>query len=288
MKKQFANAAVAALVLVCLCGCEMKGLSFKDAITEDSLRPTVSKVLDAQMDYIKPQLDDDLQALLDGEGTKGGPLTGAEIVENTFGEKGGRDYLDFCYAVNYSTYSAQQLDPVMDTAKSVLSKEQYDNLLKQADELEKTLYDEGDEFAKTLPPSQQEAFYKDLKLMVTRAVVLMTAGVVYAAIPKVVIWGKVSAAAAVSIGAGMVAISIMTLYQYYRFGGSLDGMSFEEWLQGLYEIPAADYALTTTIVTIATSMELSPVVTGIILCVFAAYKTTDMFLEMKKTYNFGA
>ena len=145
----------------------------------------------------------------------------------------------------------------------------------------------GDEIARAIPLNQQAAFYRDLKTLVTRAIVLLTAGIVYACMPTVIFWGKISAACAISVGAGLVAISIMSLYEYFRFGTG-EGQSFEDWFKGLIEVPKADFALTTAITAVAQAMGAGPVVTGIIICVFALYNIVDLARTMLKTYNFNA
>lgn len=285
--RRFLNQSVAVLLLAAMVSCNAAYLpSFKASITDSEMKPAVAKVIDAQMNYIKDYLDDDIKARIDGGSSKGGPLSGADIVELTVNEQGGRDYLDFCYAVDLSQASLD-VDPVMSTAQSVLSAKEYERLRSQADELEASMNAKGIEFAKGLPLNQQEAFYKDLKVLVTRSVVLLVAGIVYAAVPNLVFWGKISAAAAISVGAGLVAISVMSLYEYYKYGTG-EGMDFETWFKDLIKIPQADFALTTTVTAMAEALGMGPVVTGIILCVFAVYNIVGLVRSMLKTYNFDA
>ena len=282
------NAAVCALILVCFLACNVNYKpSFKESITDAGMKSRVSHVIDAQIDNVKEYLDEDLQAEIDGTARgNGGRLSGSEIVDRTLTESGGRDYLDFCYAIDY-TQSTGDVDAVMDTARSVLPAVEYRELVERTQEVERSIMARGEEIARDIPLSQQAAFYKDLKILVTRAIVLLVAGVVYACIPTVVFWGKVSAACAISVGAGLVAISIMSLYEYYRFGTG-EGQSFEDWFKSLLAIPQADFALTTTVTAITEAMGVSPVVTGIIICVFALYNIVDLIRAMIKTYNFDA
>ena len=282
------NLVLCTFVLMCFLGCNVNYKpSFKASITDAGMKSRVSHIIDAQIDNIKEYLDEDLQAEIDGI-SKGpdGRLTGSDIVDLTLAEYGGRDYLDFCYAIDY-TQASGDVDAVMETARSVLPAEEYNELVERADEVERSIMIKGAEAAKDIPLNQQAAFYKDLKILVTRAIVLLVAGVVYACIPTVVFWGKVSAACAISVGAGLVAISIMSLYEYYRFGTG-EGESFEEWFKGLLKIPQADFALTTVVTSITEAMGVSPVVTGIIICVFALYNVVDLARAMIKTYNFDA
>ena len=282
------NAAVCVLLLFCFLACNVNYKpSFKASITDAGMKSRVSHIIDAQIDNIKEYLDEDLQAEIDGASRgSDGRLSGSEIVDLTLTESGGRDYLDFCYAIDY-TQASGDVDAVMETARSILPAEEYSELAERANEVERSIMLRGEEAAKDIPLNQQAAFYKDLKVLVTRAVVLLVAGVVYACIPTVVFWGKVSAACAISVGAGLVAISIMSLYEYFRFGTG-EGETFEDWFKGLLEIPQADFALTTTVTAITEAMGVSPVVTGLIICVFALYNIVDLARAMIKTYNFDA
>ncbi len=282
------NEAVALLLLAALVACNVNYRpSFKESITDAGLRSRVSRVIDTQMENIKEYLDEDLRTQIEeGSARAAGGLGGSEIVDLTLKESGGRDYLDFCYAVDLSNGS-EDLDGVMDTARSVLPAETYAELVDRTEEVSRSLNLKGEELARAIPLNQQAAFYRDLKILVTRAIVLLVAGVVYACIPDLVFWGKVSAACAISVGAGLVAISIMSLYEYFRFGAG-EGQSFEEWFKELIKIPQADFALTASITAIAEAMGAGPVVTGIIICLFGLYNVVDLARTMLKTYNFGA
>ena len=282
------NEAVALLLLAALAACNVNYRpSFKESITDAGLRSRVSRVIDTQMENIKEYLDEDLRSQIEeGSARAAGGLGGSEIVDLTLKESGGRDYLDFCYAVDLSNGS-EDLDGVMDTARSVLPAETYAELVDRMEEVSRSLNLKGEEMARAIPLNQQAAFYRDLKILVTRAIVLLVAGVVYACIPDLVFWGKVSAACAISVGAGLVAISIMSLYEYFRFGAG-EGQSFEEWFKELIKIPQADFALTASITAIAEAMGAGPVVTGIIICLFGLYNVVDLARTMLKTYNFGA
>ncbi|MBR6348388.1 MAG: hypothetical protein IKR80_05515 [Spirochaetales bacterium] len=282
------NEAVALLLLAALVACNVNYRpSFKESITDAGLRSRVSRVIDTQMENIKEYLDEDLRTQIEeGSARAAAGLGGSEIVDLTLKESGGRDYLDFCYAVDLSNGS-EDLDGVMDTARSVLPAETYAELVDRTEEVSRSLNLKGEEMARAIPLNQQAAFYRDLKILVTRAIVLLVAGVVYACIPDLVFWGKVSAACAISVGAGLVAISIMSLYEYFRFGAG-EGQSFEEWFKELIKIPQADFALTASITAIAEAMGAGPVVTGIIICLFGLYNVVDLARTMLKTYNFGA
>lgn len=282
------NQLVCLILLVCIVACNMNFVpSFKSSITDEEMKPAVARVIDAQMDCIKDSLDEDLRNSIDNGVSKGsGPMTGAQIVDLTMMEAGGKDYLDFCYAVDVSQ-ATLDTEPVMSTAQSVLSSSEYDRLNSQVEQLEKNMTEKGMMHAKGLPLDQQEAFYKDLKTLVTRAIVLLVAGIVYACVPKLVFWGKISAAAAIAVGAGLVALSVMSLYEYYEYGLE-EGLTFEQWFKDLIKIPQADFALTTTVTAMAEALGMGPVVTGIIICVYGIYNVTGLVKNMMDTYNFDA
>lgn len=280
------NDVVAGIVLIAFVACNASYVpSFKAAVSEWDVKSRVSRVIDIQLENIKDQLDEDLQEGIDSIHTRGGGK-GSQIVNLTMEEAGGRDYLDFCYAVDDSQ-SSMDVDAVLDTARNVLPVEKYNELINMKNDVERHITLAAEEYVRDIPLNQQAAFYRDLKTLVVRAIVLLTAGIVYACIPNVVFWGKVSAACAIAVGAGLVAITIMSLYEYFKFGTG-EGKSFEDWFKDLIEIPKADFALTAGITTIAEALSLGPVVSGIILCIYGLYNVVDLTRKMLKTYNFSA
>ena len=289
-RRNLFNEVVCLLVLLCFVACNANFRpSFKQSITDSGLRSRVSRVIDAQLENVREYLDDDLKAAIDGtsaDGVSRGAMTGSDIVDATMEEAGGRDYLDFIYAVD-AAQAGGDLDAVMETARCILPADRYGELETLAQDVEREITLRGEEMARAIPLDQQAAFYKDLKTLVVRSIVLLTAGIVYACMPTVIFWGKISAACAISVGAGLVAITIMSLYEYYRFGTG-EGMTFEDWFKELIKIPQADFALTTAVTTVAEAMGCGPVVTGIIICVFAIYNIVDMVRGMLRTYNFDA
>jgi hypothetical protein len=52
--------------------------------------------------------------------------------------------------------------------------------------------------------------------------------------------------------------------------------------------PSASYAVATSMITVGKTMSNGPVVTGLILVVFAIYQVMDMVKPMLKKYNFDA
>ena len=61
-QRNLLNQAVCLLVLLCFVACNANYKpSFKQSITDSSLRSRVSRVIDAQMDNVKDYLDEDLR-----------------------------------------------------------------------------------------------------------------------------------------------------------------------------------------------------------------------------------
>ena len=60
------NQAICMLVLLCFVACNANYKpSYKQSITDSSLRSRVSRVIDAQLDNVKDYLDEDLRASID-------------------------------------------------------------------------------------------------------------------------------------------------------------------------------------------------------------------------------
>lgn len=280
---------VASILLISFTGCSMD-LEGKKRVSDATVKSVVSSVIDEEMDIIKSNLDPDLQAGIDGDIIKGSsPLSGSEIVELISDEDGGEDYIDFCFEVEQSSTSFSS-DEVLEVAHDLIPQKDYEQLVEKVLETEKTLDRIGNDIVKGIPADQQKAFYNDLKTLVVRSVVLLTAGVVYAVMPDSVFWGKVSAAAAISVGAGMVAIAVLTIYQYFKFGPEEGGpvQTFEEWFKDILNDSKAEFALTTAVTALGNSLGKGPVVTGIIMCAYGVFKATELIRVMLQTYNFDA
>lgn len=274
-------------ILFTACSCNMSGSETRSSWTSSSVKSVVSEAIDREMEFVKPNLEPDLQASIENGGAKGTGMTGRQIVDLTEREQGGSGYIDFCYAVNVDGSADSRT--VMENARPLMSESRFSELESQAAEIEKAFEEAALSYSKALPESQKEAFFKDLKSLVTRTVVLLTAGIVYAVIPDVILWGKVSAAAAISIGAGLVALTIMTIYEKYKFGMSEEEQkrSLKDWLNQLIQVPKADFALTTAAGTLATVFAEGPVVKGITICVFAFTNCLETVSTMMKKYNFN-
>lgn len=281
-KRDFFNALVALLLLGALTACS-PAVETVQTWKSGTVKNVVSQSIDREMEFVKPNLEPDLQASIDGT-AKGEPLHGKEIVDLTIEENGG-DYIDFCYTVNCN--GSNDSEAVMQSARVVLPEDKFLQLQQEAKTIEKALGEQGELIAKALPENQKEAFYKDLKALVTRTIVLVTAGFVYICIPDVILWGKVSAAAAISVAAGFVAYSTMTIYEKYRFGISKQDKTktVNDWVKEFLAVPQADFALTTAAASMTSMLAEGPVAKGITILVFACTNALETWNAMMKKYN---
>jgi hypothetical protein len=177
---------------------------------------------------------------------------------------------------------------VLDQAADLLPSEQFSELSSRMVSARRQLQSYAQDQVRAIPPSQRPAFMRDLQKLVTKTLVLLVAGIVYACIPKVVFWGKITAAAAISVAAGITATTLMSIYRYYKYGEDSLSQSFQEWIVDVTTDPAASYAVAASMTTVGKAMTNGPVVAGLILVVFAIYQVMDMVKPMLKKYNFDA
>jgi hypothetical protein len=251
----------------------------KERVSDERLLPTVARVIDEQKEVVWDYVKDDLPVTGKGE-----IPSGDAIVDQILEEENGRSYLEFCYSVE-TDGKEDRLDTVVEYARGLVGEEEMALLEQNLEEMRTLLLAKGEEIARGLAPSQRAAFWKDMQKLVTRTLVLFTAGIVYACIPNVVFWGKVSAASAVAVAAGVVSTSIMSIWRYYQFGGNLEE-SFEEWLMAVSTEPEVSVAMASSMLAVGKTLERGPVVTGIVICVFALYNVVDMIKPMLKQYDF--
>lgn len=281
-KMQFAlNWVVLVMLVIPLSGCSLGWeAQTKAKITDKELFPTVARIIDEQKDVVWQYLEEDISRSLSAGGH-----TGSDIVQSTLSEEQGRQYLEFCYAVN-DVGSEDQAQKVVEFARTLVSAEEMAALEQKLSENRSLMLSEAEHFARALSPSQRAPFWKDMQKLLTRSIVLFTAGVVYACIPTVVFWGKISAATAIAIASGVVASTVMSIWRYYQFGGELDA-SFNEWLISVTTEPEISFALASSMIAVGTTLKRGFVVTGIVICVFALYNVIDMVKPMLKKYNFN-
>lgn len=272
--------ALVIMLIIPLSGCSMGWQpESKAKISDEVLFPAVQEMIEEQQDVVMPYLSEEIERVL-GRGS----LDAAQVVEQTMGEVQGREYLEFCYVVGHSE-SEEDVQKVVSFAHGLLDEAQRIDLDMKLEQTRSLLMAEAEIHARALAPSQRAPFWKDMQKLVTRTLVLFTAGVVYACIPKLVFWGKVSAATAIAVATGVVASSVMSIWRYYQFGGNAD-QAFGEWLTSVTTEPELSYALAASVMAVGNTLKRGPVVTGVIICVFALYNVIDMVKPMLSTYNF--
>lgn len=201
------------VLIIPLSGCSMAFQpQSKARINDDELFPAVREMIEEQQEVVMPYLGEEIERVL-GRGM----YDADQVVEQTLGELQGREYLEFCYVVGHSE-SEEDVQKVVSFAHGLLDEAQRLELDMKLEQTRSLLMAEAEVHARALAPSQRAPFWKDMQKLVTRTLVLFTAGVVYACIPKVVFWGKVSAATAIAVATGVVASSVMSIWRYYQFG----------------------------------------------------------------------
>lgn len=274
--------ALDALVLVLsfcmLFGCTMESAGVK-GITEEEMVSRVGKMLDREIDAVMPYIEDDLPPNAT-KAIKG--MDGESIVRSAITEEQGREYIAFCYSIE----DAQSPEDVLESARTLVSEEDMALLESKVAESRECLRALYEKESKKLTYAQQRQFCKDLKRLLVKSTVLLTAGIVYACIPKVIFWGKISAACAVAVCAGVVASSVMSVVEYKKFGDAPE-QSFDSWLESVTKEPYSAWAISASMIATGSSMKRSPVVTGIVIAMFGIYNVIDEVRPMLKKYNFN-
>ena len=264
------------LTLTTLFSCTLEASAVTDA-SEREMSSRVARIIDEQLSMIASngrilsELSKEEQIAVQSG------VSGEDIVSRTLTESQGKEYLAF----SYTAVTSQDPSEILQSAKSLLPDEEYRELNGEVSELQTRSRAFAMQHARTMTTEQQKKFYQELQGLVVKAVVLLTAAVVYACIPKVVVWGKVSAACVAAVAAGILASGIMTFVGYQRYGGGED-FDFVDWLSGVYEDAFAEWAIASSMITTGTAASRSPVMIAIIIAAFALY---DVFDEAKAMYK---
>lgn len=261
-----------------LFSCTMEAESLT-AELEGEVKSRVARAIDSQLEDVIPQIKDDIAGDIEDIDLLY-QANGEYIVARAI-EEGGMDYLVFSDKIT----RASTTDEILSAAKPVLPEEEYKVLLERVEEEESKARALYEECSRAMTSAQQKAFYKDLKKMVVKAVVLLTAGLVYACIPKAMVWGKVSAACAVSVAAGIAASGILNVMEYYRYGKEFD--SLDTWLKDVYSSAYGEWALASTVIATGTAAKRSPVVTGLIIIAYALYGVLENMKPLMSKYGFS-
>ena len=272
-------------LIISLIGCSIAWENIpNEAFTSEDYIAPVANAVEQQWDVVKDVFEENeifetkVRSLEEG-------IDGKQVVSSLLEESNGEQYLKFSHALVTGGDSSE----VLSYAKElIISEEQYDELEQNIGETTARIRSFALSEMRGLPPSQKAPFMRDLQKLVTKTIVLLVAGIVYAAIPNTIFWGKVTAATAVSIAAGVVATTVLSLYRYYENDDNSLSQSFEEWIVDVTTDPAAAYAMAKSIITVGKTMKNGAVVTGLILIVFSIYQVLDMVKPMLKKYNFNA
>lgn len=271
-------------VIISLLGCSLAWEPKSNPkIDQKEMVPIVARVIDEQLTVVQPVLEEHGE-LLEGARSILETLDGEKVVTEMLSEEMGSEYLSFCHAVATGADS----EMVLQEAELLLTEEDFNALSSRLVSVKRSLQSYGEVQSRAIPPSQRAAFMRDLQKLVTKTLVLMIAGIVYACIPNVVFWGKITAAAAISVAAGIAATTFMSIYRYYKYDADSLSISFQEWIVDVTTDPAASFAVATSMMTVGKTMANGPVVTGLILVVFSIYQVMDMVRPMLKKYNFNA
>ncbi|MFA5570324.1 MAG: hypothetical protein ACOX0W_05670 [Sphaerochaetaceae bacterium] len=275
---------VSVWLIISLLGCSFAWQPVRNPTADEKLMiPIVARILDEQLAVVEPvlseegELDNRIRSVLES-------YDGQAIVQEMLLEEGGVDLLRFSHALATGASSEELLSE----AQHLLGAKEYKELTENVRSVERQLRTLGEEHLRALPPSQKAPFLRDLQKLITKTLVLMVAGIVYACIPNMVFWGKITAAAAIAVAAGITATTIMSIYRYYQQDDASLSQSFEQWITDVTTDPAAAYAVATSMTTIGKTMTNGAVVTGLILVVFAIYQVVDLVKPMLKKYNFDA
>lgn len=248
------------------------------SISSSALISASGRAIDMYLDDIRQYVEQDLnvRGILDD-------VDGYDVATRTMDEENGREYLEF--ALETSRYKSA--DEVFEAADGLLPDEELEKIKEKVATIERRLFSSADRVARILSPSQQEEFYNDLTILVVKSSVLLTAAVVYSLVPTVVLWGKVTAASAVAIAAGVLSATIMAIVEHYKADVDTEE-SFIEWLETVAKEPMVSWGLASSVISISQSISKGPVVGAIILLVFALFGVVDDAKAMLEKYNFEA
>lgn len=269
------TASVLILSMLASCTPSLSGPS------EDRREKMVSqgaRVIDEEYDFVRGVLIE-TEEFSEEDFASYGILDGETVVRGLL-EGGDEDLLSFLCAT-----SDGGVDGVLSTAKSLLPEKEYGELEKKAKEIEERAGAWGDRVSRSLAPAQKDEFYKDLKSMVVKTVVLLTASIVYAMIPKVMFWGKVSAAAAVSVAAGVVASGFVSMVEWSDEDLKNTDKNFSAWLEEITVEPFTDWALAQGVLNAQMAATNNPVTSALVLGVFALYHIGEDAKTLMKKYN---
>ncbi len=266
------------MILVLIASCALEGAGpgkpERSVIVSESAR-----MIDRHLERVIRELEihEDMPEL-----TSQGTLSGEIVTRGLLEEENGERYMDFLY---YSD-RFESVDDVINSVSGLVSESDLAEIKTEADKIEARLLAFADEEMRALNETQKAEFYKDIRKLVVKSVVLLTAAIVYAAIPNTVFWGKVTAATAVSVAAGVLASTFMRIIECKDGDQDATTQTFSDWLKEVTTEPTVSWAIAAGVINTGKSMGYSPVTTAIILGVFAIYGIKDDLTPILEKYNF--
>ena len=280
-KKRIFNVLVVSLLITStLISCS-PNLAGPSGIPQEDVVRVSARVIEKEYDRVRSALIESGE-YSEEDFASFGELDGESVVRGAL-ENGNEDVLNFLY----STCEGKSTGEILQNAKPLLSDSSYKELEAKVRELEEKAGEWGEEISRGLAPSQKEEFYKDLRSMVVKTVVLLTAAIVYALMPKTMFWGKVSAATAVSVAAGVVTSAFITLVEWSDEDLKYSDKSFDTWLSDISVEPFADWALAQGVLNTQMAATNNPVTSALVLGVFALYHIGDNAKTLLKKYNWA-
>ena len=280
-KKRIFNVLVVSLLIAStLISCS-PNLAGPSGIPQEDVVRVSARVIEKEYDRVRSALIESGE-YSEEDFASFGELDGESVVRGVL-ENGNEDVLNFLY----STCEGKSTGEILQNAKPLLSDGSYKELEAKVRELEEKAGEWGEEISRGLAPSQKEEFYKDLRSMVVKTVVLLTAAIVYALMPKTMFWGKVSAATAVSVAAGVVTSAFITLVEWSDEDLKYSDKSFDTWLSDISVEPFADWALAQGVLNTQMAATNNPVTSALVLGVFALYHIGDNAKTLLKKYNWA-
>ncbi len=271
------NKCIAILLLISFSGCTLvtpEAIRMIGKVSDEELEDAVEKIIVEYWDNIEGFIE------IPPDGTRSvGDIDARMIVENAMKEEQGRDYMEFCYSVA----TGADVDTVLYQAKGLLSEENYAVLIDQVDENRSMIHAQYGTRVFDVNDENQIDFYNDLERLVVTTTVLLTAAIIYSFMPHAFFWGKITALAAISVSAGAVAATIMSIYSWYQTDQD-PFLAFKDWLGMVTEEPYAAYLMVCSVLTLGQSMKFSPISTGAIIGIFAIYNALSIMKEMIEAY----
>ncbi len=280
MIKTIFNRVIAILLIaLTLSSCAVPATAGPGKPNSSVLSSTTARAIDDCLNEYRCYLEDEF-----GELESIGTLTGEEVVRRALEEENGERYVNFCYLTCTEGFSTT--DDVFSAAEGLISDDEMAKLKEDSQEIERRLFEAYEPEMRRLSAAQQEAFAKDLRKLVVKAVVLLTASIVYAVIPNSMFWGKLSAAIALATAAGIISSTLLSIIEYYKSEKKANSkLTMTEWLKEVTTEPAQSAALATGIIATGTAVSRTPFATAVILGIFALVGIVDDFKAMLATYN---